>query len=71
MEKRLLGLGAPDLNNLIVSGFGWVYRQTGDATYRTHGDQAFAASVANAWLDGTKQFNEQYTDSPRYLRDRR
>ncbi|HET7459452.1 MAG TPA: hypothetical protein VFJ74_17500 [Gemmatimonadaceae bacterium] len=61
---------APDLNNMIVSGFGWIYRQTGDTSYRTRGDEAFAAGVAKAWLDGSKQFNEQYTDSPRYLFDR-
>jgi hypothetical protein len=62
---------APDLNNMIVSGFAWIYRRTGDVRYRDRADAAFAASVSVSWLDGSKQFNEQYTNSPRYLYDRR
>ncbi len=57
---------SPDLNNLISSGFGWVYRQTGDATYRTRGDAVFASGVNGAWLYGSKQFNEEYTLSYKY-----
>ncbi|HST62090.1 MAG TPA: ricin-type beta-trefoil lectin domain protein [Longimicrobium sp.] len=59
--------GAPDLNNLVVNGFGWVYQQTGDATYRTRGDAVFAGGVNGAWLHGGKQFNENYTSSYKYL----
>jgi hypothetical protein len=58
---------APDLNNLTVNGFAWIYRQTGNAVYRDRADQIFAGGVANAWLDGSKQFNQQYTSSYRYL----
>ena len=58
---------APDLNNLISAGFGWVYRQTGDAKYRAAGDAIFAGGVTQAYLAGTKQFNESYTSSFRYL----
>jgi hypothetical protein len=58
---------AGDINNLISSGFGFVYRQTGDATYRTRGDAVFAGGVVNAWLPISKQFNQQYTSSYRYL----
>lgn len=57
---------APDLNNLLVSGYGWVYRQTGNAAYRDRADQIFAGAVAKAWLDGSKQFNQNYTSSYRY-----
>ncbi len=57
---------APDLNNLIVSGFGWVYRQTGDKTYRDRGDAVLAGAVKGAWLEGSKQFNQAYTTSYKY-----
>ncbi|PVE20440.1 hypothetical protein DC522_32380, partial [Microvirga sp. KLBC 81] len=58
---------APDLNNLISSGFGWLYKMTGDATYKERGDKVFAGGVNGAWLDGSKQFNEQYASSLKYL----
>ena len=58
---------APDLNNLIVNGFGWVYRQTRDVTYRRRGDEIFGGAVTGAWLSPTKQFNQVYSSSYRYL----
>lgn len=58
---------APDLNLLIVSGYGWVGRLTGDASYFTKGDAVFTGGVTRAWIDGQKQFNQQYTSSYRYL----
>ncbi|WP_445505202.1 hypothetical protein [Microvirga sp. G4-2] len=58
---------APDLNNLISSGFGWLYKMTGDQTYKARGDKVFAGGVNGAWLEGSKQFNEQYTNSLKYL----
>ena len=58
---------APDLNNLVVNGFGWTYQQTGNTVYRDRAEQIFAGGVAGAWLNGTKQFNENYTTSFRYL----
>jgi hypothetical protein len=58
---------APDLNNLIVNGYAWVYKQTGDATYKSRADQIFAGAVAGAWLSPTKQFNQVYSNSLRYL----
>lgn len=57
---------APDLNNLILSGFGWVYRQTGDTVYRDRGDAVLAGAVDGAWLAGSKQFNQGYTTSYKY-----
>ena len=56
----------PDLNNLVVAGYGWVYRQTGNAVYRDHADKIFAGGVAKAWINGSKQFNQEYTTSYRY-----
>jgi hypothetical protein len=56
-----------DLNNLAVNGFGWIYQRTRDPAYRDKGDQVFAGGVTNAWLEGSKQFNQEYTSSFRYL----
>ncbi len=58
---------APDLNNMIVGGFGWTYRQTGNSMYRDRAEQIFAGGVTQAWLTGSKQFNENYTSSFHYL----
>ena len=58
---------AADLNNLISSGFGFVYRQTGDGTYRTRGDAVFVGGVNGGWLGSAKHFNQAYTSSYRYL----
>jgi len=58
---------SPDLNNLIVTTYGWLYRQTGDVTYRNEAEQIFAGGVTQAFVSGTKQFNEEYTASFRYL----
>jgi hypothetical protein len=62
---------APDLNHLIVNGFGWIYKQTGETLYRERGDAVFAGGVQGAWLDGSKQFNQSYATSYRYLAYRR
>jgi hypothetical protein len=56
----------PDLNGLIVTGYGWYYQYSGNATYKTEGDAILAGGNA-AWLDGYKQFNQTYTQSYRYL----
>lgn len=57
----------PDLNNLIVNGFAWTYQRTGNTVYRDRADQILAGAVANDWLEGSKQFNQHYTSSYRYL----
>ncbi|MBB6469917.1 Ca2+-binding RTX toxin-like protein [Aminobacter lissarensis] len=56
-----------DVNMLIVSGFGFVYKHTGDATYLERGNQVFEGGVDSSWLAGSKQFNQQYTSSYNYL----
>jgi hypothetical protein len=58
---------APDLNLLIVGGYGWLSKRTGNATYLTEGDAIFSGGVAKAYIQLTKQFNENYTSSFRYL----
>jgi len=61
---------AGDLNGLMVSSFGWLYQQTGDPKWRTRGDAILAGLVAPRWASnytGSKQFNQAYTSSFRYL----
>src|SRR5436190_1936194 len=60
--------GAPDLNLLIAPAFAWIYKQTGDTTYRDRGDQVFAGGVLNAYLAGGKQFDQNYKWSFEYVR---
>lgn len=56
-----------DVNMLIVSGFGFVYKHTGDATYLQRGNLVFEGGVEGSWLTGSKQFNQQYASSYNYL----
>jgi hypothetical protein len=60
--------GAPDLNLLIAPAFAWMYHQTRDVAYRDRGDQVFAGGVTGAWLDGGKQFNQNYMWSFDYVK---
>jgi hypothetical protein len=47
-----------------------MYHQTGDDAYRDRGDQVFAGGVTRAWLDGGKQFNQNYMWSFEYVKRR-
>jgi hypothetical protein len=58
---------APDLNGLLLEGFGFVYAMTDDPVYKERGDKVLAGGTANAYLDGQKQFNQAYTASYNYL----
>jgi hypothetical protein len=58
---------APDLNLLIAPSFAWYYNQTGDSVYQQRGDLVFSGGVANAFLSGNKQFNQNYLWSFRYI----
>ena len=62
-------LGAPDLNLLIAPAFAWLYKQTGDTTYRDRADAIFASGVKGACVscDG-KHFNQQYRWSFDYVK---
>lgn len=60
---------AGDLNGLVISSFGWLYQRTGDPKWRTRGD-AIMSGMANTWataLTGSKQFNQAFAESYRYL----
>jgi hypothetical protein len=57
---------AGDLNGLLVGAFGWVYAQTKDVKYRDRGDEIFS-TITSAYLGGSKQFNQSYASSYRYL----
>lgn len=63
----------PELNNLIVNGYSWIYAMTGNAVAATRADEVFTGGVQKSFLQGTKQFNQQYTTGWRYfaLRDGR
>jgi hypothetical protein len=63
--------GAKDLNLLIAPLFGWVYSQTKDPAYRDKGDALFTEGVFGAWLDGGKQFSQNYRWSAKYVEWRR
>ncbi|MBA3846219.1 MAG: hypothetical protein H0X45_06205 [Planctomycetes bacterium] len=56
-----------DLNLLIAPAYAWVYRRTGDARYLERGDLAFAGGVRAAYLDGVKQFHQNYRWSFAYV----
>ena len=60
---------APDLNLLLAPAFAWLYKQTGDTTYRDRADAIFAGGVTRACpgCDG-KHFNQQYRWSFDYLK---
>ncbi|HUQ84640.1 MAG TPA: hypothetical protein VM076_26040 [Gemmatimonadaceae bacterium] len=62
---------AADLNNLIVNGYAWIYKQTGDAGYRQRADEIFEGAVYEGWIGGAKQFNQVYAHALRYLESRR
>ena len=47
--------------------YGWVYQQTGAQIYRDEGDELFNYGVAGAWLDGGKQFSQNYRWSQKYV----
>jgi hypothetical protein len=58
---------AADLNLLVAPIYAWVYKETGDVTYRNRGDQVWSGGVRGAWLDGGKQFSQSYRWSRKYL----
>lgn len=51
---------APDLNLLIAPLFAWYYAKTGDTWSRDRFDEIFAGGVDGAYLNGAKQFNQNY-----------
>jgi len=51
---------APDLNLLIAPMYAWIYRQTGILAYRQHAEMIFDGGVSGAYVQGAKQFNQNY-----------
>ena len=60
--------GAPDLSLLIAPAYAWLYKTTKDVKYRDFGDKVFAGGVKKAYLDGNKQFNQNYLWSFDYVK---
>lgn len=58
---------APDLNLLGAPVYSWLYSQDHDLNWIILGDQVFKGGVDGAYLDGIKQFNQNYIWSPSYL----
>ncbi|MDQ2668415.1 MAG: hypothetical protein M3Z05_20840, partial [Gemmatimonadota bacterium] len=58
---------AGDLNNMMVNTFAWAYAKTGNVAYRTAADAVFQGALVNSEAQSSKQFNEQYSTSYRYL----
>lgn len=73
----------PDLNMLVAPIFGWLWKQTGQQTWRTRGDKIFTGGISvysgSVHISGTflgtrsasnpagKQFNQQLYWGPRYI----
>jgi hypothetical protein len=51
---------APDLNMLIAPAYAWMYHQTGNPMYQQEADAIFKGGVEDAYLQGAKQFNQNY-----------
>jgi hypothetical protein len=62
---------ADDLNLLFAPGFAWLYSKGAGEVYRSRGDQIWTVGVTGAWLDGSKQFNQNYYWSFKYVEWRR
>ena len=64
VDREVSGVGsptpAPDLNMLIASGYAWMYHQTGNPMYQQEADAILKGGVQDAYLQGAKQFNQNY-----------
>ncbi len=61
---------APEANMLVLSGFGFTYRTTGDPKYITQGDQVLTGGVNGSWYNGSKHFNQIHMSSYQYFQYR-
>jgi hypothetical protein len=64
VDQQLSGVGgpdpAPDLNMLIAPAYAWMYHETGNPMYQQEADAIFKGGVEDAYLQGEKQFNQNY-----------
>jgi hypothetical protein len=59
---------AADLNGLFLPAWGYLYSKTGDATYKSQGDQVFAGEVSMLpIITSEKHYSQFYRSSGRYL----
>ena len=58
---------AGDLNLMMVNAFGWVYSMTGDVAYRDRGNLIFKGGIDLGYVEGSKQFNQMYHGSWRFI----
>jgi hypothetical protein len=61
---------APDLNMFFAENAGFLFRHTGDSTWRAMGEAALAGDIKGAYLGAPKQFNESFKNGFRYLLQR-
>lgn len=62
-------VGVPDLNQLVLPLFAWTYKAGGKPQYRLDRARAiFDGGVKGAYLDGAKQFNQNYYRGPEALK---
>jgi hypothetical protein len=61
----------PALNTMSVNAFAWTYARTRDVTYRDRADALFAGTVYGANFFSSKEFNQTFHSSFRYLAYRR
>ena len=61
MQELPLKPGTGDLNMMIIPAYAWLFSKDGDQTWITFADQAFESATRLAYLDGQKQFNQNYT----------
>ncbi|MBL0169360.1 MAG: hypothetical protein IPP90_01355 [Gemmatimonadaceae bacterium] len=57
----------PELNNLILNGYAWLFGRNGDTVAKSRADQIFNGGVRHSFLTGSKQFNQQYSTGWRYF----
>ena len=62
---------APDLSLLVCPLYGWLWHYTGDSSFLEMGDQLFESGVQGAFLDGGKQFSQNYRWSFDYVKWRK
>jgi hypothetical protein len=64
VDQQLSGVGgpdpSPDLNMLIAPAYAWMYHETGNPMYQQEADAIFKGGVEDAYLQGEKQFNQNY-----------
>jgi hypothetical protein len=63
LPEYTAGEFAPDLNGLILRGFAFMAKFDGSADFRVRTDAIALSMIQNAWLNGSKQFNQAYYDT--------